>query len=76
MSPETSRLILHRLDAQDEVLSEIKTHTAETNGRVRKLELWQAQVLGAKAAVSWIPPAVTAMAAAVVGAVAAHYFGI
>ena len=63
-----SDVVLQRLDQQDHVLHEIKVQVSETNGRVRKLELWQAHVLGAKAAVSWVPPAVTAIASAVIGA--------
>ena len=47
MTPAEIAMLVRRLDMQDEVLGEIKSHVAQTNGRVMKLELWQARVLGA-----------------------------
>ena len=66
MTPDDIRLILHRLDEQDKLLQEIKTHTEITNGRVSKLEIWQAKVDGVRMAINWPPPLVFSIAAGVV----------
>jgi hypothetical protein len=39
-------------------IKETKQYASETNGRVRKLELWQASMNGAKAAMGWVSPVV------------------
>ena len=65
MTPEDIARIMVRLDMQDEVLGEmradqkeIKAHVSRTNGRVLKLELWQARVLGAIAVLMFLVAAV------------------
>ena len=58
MTPAEIATILYRLDKQDEVLGEIESHVRATNGRVLKLELWQARVLGAVAVVLFLLTAV------------------
>lgn len=42
MTPTDLAVIVSRLDAQDELLHEIRAHVRETNGRVKTLELWRA----------------------------------
>lgn len=64
-------LILQRMDQQDEKLDSMLDQVKETNGRVKTLELWQARIEGAKWAVSWAPPLVTALLAGGLGAVLA-----
>jgi len=54
---------------------ETKVQVKETNGRVKTLELWKARADGAKWAVGWIPPAATALAAAVAGAALTYFLG-
>lgn len=63
MTPAEIAVILRRLDEQDETLGEIHAHVKQTNGRVLKLELWQARVLGALAVLSvvGIPTALTVL---------------
>jgi hypothetical protein len=58
MSPEQINTILYRLDRQDEVLGEIQHHVSKTNGRVMKLEVWQARVIGAVAVLMFLLSAV------------------
>jgi hypothetical protein len=71
------------LDVQNVILREMRNDVAEvkddvkeakalaalTNGRVRKLELWQASVQGAKAAMGWVSPLLIGTGAAAAGAV-------
>jgi hypothetical protein len=64
-----------------EDIREIRTDAAdtkmlakETNGRVRKLELWQATVQGAKAAMGWVSPLVIGTGAAAAGVLLTKYF--
>jgi hypothetical protein len=76
VSPSDVNVILARLEAMHEDIGELKEQTKITNGRVGKLELWQARVEGAKWAVSWAPPLVTAAGAAVLGGIAAKLLGI
>lgn len=57
--------LMVRMDHQDEKLGEIFEHVRETNGRVKKLELWQARVSGAT---SWVPQVFVGVA---VGAIVA-----
>lgn len=70
-----------RLDVQDSTLGELRStsqrvedQVAKTNGRVKDLELWRASLQGAMHAVGWVPPLATAVAGAVIGAVATHLF--
>jgi hypothetical protein len=49
--------------------AETKQLAKETNGRVRKLELWRATVEGAKAAMGWVTPLALGTTAAAAGAV-------
>jgi hypothetical protein len=67
------REINSRLDGQDNTLARIEKHTSETNGRVRKLEVFQARIEGATAARSWITPTLVALLTAIVGALAGHF---
>jgi hypothetical protein len=57
-----------RADAAD-----TKMLAKETNGRVRKLELWQATVQGAKAAMGWVSPLVIGTGAAAAGVLLTKY---
>lgn len=58
-----------------EDIGEIKTQTTATNGRVKKLELWQARVEGARSVFSWVQPAIAAIVSGlVVGVVLALIF--
>jgi hypothetical protein len=75
------------LDVQNVILREIRTDiseirtdaaeakqfASETNGRVRKLELWQATVQGAKAAMGWVSPLVIGTGAAAAGVLLTKY---
>jgi hypothetical protein len=54
-------------------LKQTKTYASETNGRVRKLELWQASVQGARAAMGWIGPLLISLASVGAGAFLANY---
>lgn len=63
-----------RLSTQDGVLGEIRDHQASTNGKVAQQErdlndikLWRARLEGAKVAVGWIPPFITAVAGSGIG---------
>ena len=76
MSPSDVHVILARLEAMHEDIAELKDQVKITNGRVGKLELWQARVEGAKWAVSWAPPLLTAACAAVLGGIAAKLLGL
>jgi hypothetical protein len=58
MTPAEITTILYRLDKQDEVLGEIQHHVSKTNGRVMKLEIWQARVIGAVAVLAFLLSAV------------------
>lgn len=58
MTPDQVNTILYRLDKQDELLGEIHQHVKQTNGRVLKLELWQARTLGAFAVILFLLSAV------------------
>lgn len=58
MTPAEINTILWRLDKQDEVLGEIEHHVSKTNGRVMKLEVWQARVIGAVAVLVFLLSAV------------------
>ena len=58
MTPAQIDTILYRLGKQDEVLSEIQNHVKQTNGRVMKLEVWQARVIGAVAVLMFLLSAV------------------
>lgn len=55
-------------EVRDE-LADVKQEVKQTNGRVRKLELWQARIGGAWGAVRWAPPAVAATVTGVIVAV-------
>lgn len=82
MSPDQILAILSRLDSQDEklkdhgeTLSRIESKVDKTNGRVNKLELWQARLQGAQAAYGWVSPTAVGVVCAVVGVVAARLIG-
>jgi hypothetical protein len=68
MHNDAAREILRRLDAQDEKLDDMLAEAKATNGRVRKLELWQATVQGARAAMGWVSPLLLGTGAAAAGA--------
>lgn len=70
MSPQDIRTVLYRLDQQDKHLEEIKTQVKQTNGRVSKLEIWQARLEGARWAVSWVPTVATGTVVGVIAAAA------
>lgn len=58
MTPDDIRLILHRLSEHGEKLDEIVAGQKITNGRVSKLEIWQAKVEGIRLAINWPTPLV------------------
>lgn len=76
MTPRDVHVLLARLEAMHEDIGEIKAQAQLTNGRVGRLELWQARVEGAKWAVSWAPPLVTAIVAGLLGAGAGKLLGL
>lgn len=66
MTSDQAQAILARLDAQAELLERIDRQVQKTNGRVTKLELWQARTEGARAVFSWVSPAVAGIVSALV----------
>jgi tetrahydromethanopterin S-methyltransferase subunit G len=56
VTPADIAVIQRRLDEQDETLGEILSHVKQTNGRVLKLEIWQARVIGAVAVLTVAAP--------------------
>lgn len=66
MSPGEIQLILHRLDEHGEKLDEIVEQAKLTNGRIKRLELWQAGLLGAARSIAWLPTVLTSVIAALV----------
>ena len=54
------RNLNRRLDIQDRALSDIKTQTQLTNGRVTALERARERAQGVMFAFSWLPPVITA----------------
>jgi hypothetical protein len=82
----TAEVILERLGALDAKVSakidalqddvvETKEQVKLTNGRVSKLELWQAKVEGAKAAMNWLPASATGVVAGVIVALVTKFLG-
>lgn len=63
MTPNQIAFIERRLDEIHEDVGEVKRLAEATNGRVRKIELWKAKIEGGVAAVGWLPPLLTALAA-------------
>lgn len=76
MTGDQTQAILARMDAQDQILTRIDQKVGETNGRVRKLELWQARVQGATSVFSWVQPAVAAVIGGVIVAVVLAVLGV
>jgi hypothetical protein len=66
MSADDIRLILHRLDEHSEKLDEVIEQAKLTNGRIKRLELWQAGILGAAKSIAWLPPIATSVITALV----------
>lgn len=66
MSPENISVIVHRLDEIKQDIEEVRDITRQTNGRVKELELWRAQLSGAAKTIriGWI--AVGAIATALI----------
>ena len=60
MTPDQIAYIERRLNEIHGDINEVKELAKETNGRVRTLELWRAKAEGAKWAVGWVPPVITA----------------
>ena len=56
MTPDDIRLIIHRLDEHGEKLDEIVEQAKITNGRIKRLELWQAKLEGVRLAINWPTP--------------------
>lgn len=77
MSQDDVGVILQRLDEHGRVLDEIRRQVRETNGRVRKLELWRATVegmlAGATKSLGWMPQIATGVIIGVLVGVA-HKF--
>lgn len=65
------RLVLDRLQKQDDVLKEhgdlLDEIRANTNGRLRSVEIWQARADGAKAAFHWLPTLLASLLGAGLG---------
>jgi hypothetical protein len=75
MNTDDRAEVMALLDTQNVILREMrddiketKQYASETNGRVRKLELWQASVQGARAAMGWVGPLMIGTGAAAAGA--------
>ena len=47
MSPENIAVIVHRLDEIKQDIDEVRDIATQTNGRIKELELWRAQLQGA-----------------------------
>jgi hypothetical protein len=82
MNTDDRAEVMALLDTQNVILREMrddiketKQYAAETNGRVRKLELWQASVQGARAAMGWAGPLLISLASVGAGAVLAKLLG-
>lgn len=73
MTPDQTQAILVRLDHQDQMLERIEKKVSETNGRVRKLEVWQARVQGATSMFQWVHPAVASVVGGVIAASLIHF---
>lgn len=71
MTPREINLILDQLGHHKAQLDRIEDHARQTNGRVKKLELWKARMDGAKWALSWLPTVGTGVLSGVVVAVIA-----
>lgn len=82
---EQGEVLNRRLDAQDDVMDEIRAHVSLTNGHIAdakreiaenakeigEIKIWRARFEGAKAAVSWIPPLLYAAIGSGAGALVA-----
>jgi hypothetical protein len=82
MNTDDRAEVMALLDTQNVILREMrddiketKQYASETNGRVRKLELWQASVQGARAAMGWIGPLVISLLSVGAGALLANLLG-
>ena len=53
--------VLQKLEAQDQILAEIKEQVTKTNGRVTDLEFWKKEVM---AKVGWLASIVSFVASA------------
>lgn len=62
MSTSEASVILERIEHLREEMAEVKALAAATNGRVRRLELWQARLEGVKWAVGRLPVVVACLA--------------
>lgn len=71
-APTTNSMIAQRLDdLRDDMnrrfgevqsdIAEVKIQTTETNGSVRKLQLWKAHMEGMRAANAWLLPVVSSL---------------
>jgi hypothetical protein len=60
---------------QSEGFREVKAKQDLTNGRVRKLELWQARWDGVRAGFSWLPAVALSVVSGALVAVLAHLLG-
>lgn len=63
---DQSAEILAQLRVLREAVTEIKAQTTATNGRVRKIEIWQARMDGARSAFQWVQPAFAAVVSGLV----------
>lgn len=58
----------HRRETRDR-LDDLTTEVRTTNGRVRKLEMWQAGLQAVKAALSWRVPLIVGITSSVISGV-------
>lgn len=72
MTPDQVTLILYRLDKQDQQLDQIEQHVIETNGRVKRLELWRAGIDGGRKALAWLPTIALSVASGVLVYILTH----
>jgi hypothetical protein len=60
MTPRDIDIILHKLEELRADVQEVRDLARETNGRVRKLEIWRAGLDAVEKAHAWIRPALVA----------------
>jgi hypothetical protein len=56
VAPDDIALILHRLDAQDAALLEIRNDVKRVNGDLTLMKLWKARMEGVQATFNWFGP--------------------
>lgn len=67
------RSLPDKVSAMDEKVDRIEAHVSETNGRVRKLEIWQAFMQGGAATNSRLIQGGLILVSALIGGAAGHF---